>query len=623
MFALNPTQMLGRILSASLVSLMSLEFVPTAAFASPPAASVDTQIKVPSTMTSSPFNANRYLKVPPNFSISVYARIQNARFMAVAPNGDLLVSQPNTGKVLIVRSNGSKDPIISDFATGLRRPHDIVFHQIDNTTYVYISETNQINRFIYNSGDLTAKNRQIIITGLPDSSTSELKGAYGHELKNIALDGNHKLYVSIASTCNACKEDTVSNPKRGAIYQYDANGTNQRLFAQGLRNAEGLAFLPGTNDLWVVVNNRDNIAYPFNDSTGNYGKVIPSYVDNHPPEEFTRVRDGGNYGWPFCNPNPDTLNGFNNMPFDRDYQFNANGDVNCNAIDRIDKGIPAHSAPLGLSFLQNTNFPSLYSSGAVVGLHGSWNREKKTGYKIAYFPWNSTTKTLEEEIDLVSGWLVPATQEVWGRPVDMVVDRQGNLLISDDYSGTIYKLAYNAPSTPSSEVKVYTEPNFAGVSQSFPTTPGVYKANKGDLNVVGNDTISSLSVPPGTVVRVCQNETGGLCREFGAGDYKSLGDVDNIISFIEVNPSSGVKVYTEPNFAGVSQTFPTTPGVYKANEGDLNVVGNDTISSLSVPPGTVVRVCQNETGGRCREFGAGDYKSLGDVDNIISFIEVK
>ncbi|MEH2070509.1 MAG: sugar dehydrogenase [Nostoc sp.] len=448
-FALNPTQMLRRILSASLVSLIpsvisliSLEVFPKAALSEPSAASVQTQVKVPSSMSYKPFNTNRYLKVPPNFSISVYARINQARFMAVAPNGDLLVSQPSTGKVLIVRPNGSKDPIISNFVVGLRRPHDIVFHTIDKTTYVYISETNQINRFIYKSGDLIGKNRQIVVTGLPDSSTSELKGAYGHELKNIALDSNHKLYVSIASTCNACKEDTVSYPRRGAIYQYNANGTNQRLFAQGLRNAEGLAFVPGTNDLWVSVNNRDNIAYPFKDSTGNYGKVIPSYVDNHPPEEFTRVRDGGNYGWPFCNPNPDTSTGYYNMPFDRDYQFNANGSVNCNAMDRIFKGIQAHSAPLGLTFLQNTNFPSLYSNGVVMALHGSWNRQKKTGYKIIYFSWNSKNKLPQAQIDLVSGWLVPQTQEVWGRPVDMVVDRQGNLLISDDYSGTIYKLSY-------------------------------------------------------------------------------------------------------------------------------------------------------------------------------------
>jgi glucose/arabinose dehydrogenase len=446
---LKSRQWLGRKMSARLVTLVALlttvmhfEVLSTAALAIPPAASVETKVKVPNTMAYWPFDVNRYLKIPPNFSISVYARIPQARFIAVAPNGDLLVSQPSKGKVLIVRPNGSKDPIISDFVTGLSRPHDIVFHTINNTTYIYISESSQINRFIYKSGDKIAQNRQVVVAGLPNASTPELKGHYGHELKNIALDANHKLYVSIASTCNACVSDTVSNPKRGAIYQYNADGSNRRLFAQGLRNAEGLAFVPGTNELWVVVNNRDNIAYPFKDATNNYGKIIPSYVDNHPPEEFTRVRDGGNYGWPFCNPNPDTSNGFFNMPFARDYQLNADGRVNCDAMDRIVKGIQAHSAPLGLTFLQNTNFPSLYSNGVLAGLHGSWNRQQKTGYNIAYFPWNNTRNLPGRQMDLVTGWVPPATQEVWGRPVDMAVDKQGNLLISDDYSGTIYKLSY-------------------------------------------------------------------------------------------------------------------------------------------------------------------------------------
>ena len=433
------------VLGAVIATFIHFLLVPAAAVSSPPSASVETKVQVPSSMRSAPFDTDRYLKVPPNFSISVYARIEKARFMAIAPNGDLLVSQPSTGKVLLVRPNSSGDPLVVDFITGLRNPHDLVFHTIGATTYLYIAESHQINRFVYTSGDTTAHDGQVVVAGLPDSSTSELRGSYAHALKNIALDANHKLYVSIASTCNACLEDTTSDPLRGAIYQYNADGTNRRLFARGLRNAEGLAFVPGTSDLWVVVNNRDEIAYPYDDGSGNYGKVIPSYVDNHPPEEFTLVRDGGNYGWPFCNPNPDTSNGLNNMPFDRDVEFNADGHVDCATMDRIVKGIQAHSAPLGLTFLQGTNFPSLYQPGVLVGLHGSWNRQNKTGYKVPYFPWDSTTSTPGAQVDLVSGWLNGATQEVWGRPVDIAVDPQGNLLISDDYSGTIYKLSYTPP----------------------------------------------------------------------------------------------------------------------------------------------------------------------------------
>jgi glucose/arabinose dehydrogenase len=405
---------------------------------------VRTKVQVPASMRSGAFSQDRYLNLPPNFSISVYARLGGARFMATAPNGDLLVSQPDAGKVVLLRPVTGGDPQVFNFATGLRRPHDIVFHTIGATTYVYISETNQINRFVYNSGDTSAHDRQVVITGLPDSSTPELGGAYGHELKNIALDSNHKLYVSIASTCNACLSDTQSNPKRGAIYQYDADGKNGRLFAQGLRNAEGLAFIPGTNDLWAAVNNRDNIAVP-DPKSPNYQKVITSYVDNHPPEEFTKVRDGGNYGWPFCNPTPDSPSGYDNMPFERDVQFNADGHVDCNKMDRINKGIQAHSAPLGLTFLQNTAFAQPYRAGAITILHGSWNRALKTGYKLAYFPWNSATQLPGAQVDLVTGWLDDSTQAVWGRPVDVAVDLQGNLMISDDYSGTVYKMTYNPP----------------------------------------------------------------------------------------------------------------------------------------------------------------------------------
>jgi glucose/arabinose dehydrogenase len=443
-------------------------------------------------MRSAPFDVDRYLTVPPDFTISVYARVNKPRFMAIAPNGDLLVSQPSTGKVLLVRPNSGGAPLISDFATGLDFPHDIVFHQIGTTTYVYIAESHQINRYVYNAGDLTAHDRQIVVTGLPVASTPELNGTFRHRLKNIALDGNHKLYVSIASSCNACLSDTQSDPIRAAIYQYNADGTGRRLFAQGLRNAEGLAFVPGTNRLWAVVNNRDNIAYPFNhdfngDGTNDYGKVLQAYVDNHPPEEFTYVQDGGNYGWPFCNPNPD--NTLINMPFDRDHQLNANGQVDCNGMTRINRGIQAHSAPLGLTFLQSTSFANAYRAGAAVGLHGSWNRTKKTGYKVAFFPWNSATQLPTGQLDLVKGFLDEATQSVLGRPVDVAVDRQGDMLISDDYSNTIYKLSYlRSPENPVSTVAGLNYNYYEGSWNNLPNFSG--------LTPVKTGTVTHFSLTP-------------------------------------------------------------------------------------------------------------------------------
>ena len=404
-------------------------------------------------MRSSPFNVDRYLNVPPNFSVSVLARIPNARFMAVTPNGDVLVSQPGWGKIVLVRPQTDGDAQVSDFVTGLRNPHDIVIKTLGATTYVYVSESHQINRYVYTQGATQAGARQIVVANLPDSSSGELRGAYGHQLKNIAIGADDKLYVSIASATNASPSDANSNPVRCAVYQYNADGTGGRLFAKGLRNAEGLAFVPGTNVLWVTVNNRDNIAYPFHqdfdgDGSDDYGKVMPAYVDNHPPDEFTSVKEGANYGWPFANPNPD--GGMDNMPFDPDVQNNPEGSpYPVGEFTRIDKGIQAHSAPLGVSFLQGTNFPAAYRNGAVVALHGSWNRTRHTGYKIVYFPWSGNLPGAQ--MDFVSGWIDSGSQGVWGRPVDAVPDLQGNLLISDDASGTIYRVSPDAAAvTPSS-----------------------------------------------------------------------------------------------------------------------------------------------------------------------------
>ncbi len=417
--------------------------VPGAAVAqAPPAATQTVKLEVPENLRQAPFNVDRFANIPPNFKLEVYARLSGARFMAVAPNGDLFVSKPDNGFIKVLRpGTGGQLPQEFDFASGLQKPHDIVFHEIDGQQYVYIAEKNRIIRYKYTSGDKQGQGMEVIVDNLPDESLAELKGSYGHVLKNIALDSNHKLYVSIASTCNACIEDTQSNPKRGAVYVYNADGSGGRLFAEGLRNAEGLDFVPGTNNLWVTVNNRDNVAYPFEDATGNYGKVVQSYVDNNPPEEFAFVRDGGNYGWPFCN--PDQRQGMDNMPFIKDVQLNADGAVDCSGMDRISKGIQAHSAPLGLLFTQDTQIPDPYRYGALIALHGSWNRSKATGYKVIYFPWQGAAPG--EQIDLVGGFLNSDSTQAYARPVDIAIDQSGNLFISDDAAHAIYKLSYTGP----------------------------------------------------------------------------------------------------------------------------------------------------------------------------------
>lgn len=411
-------------------------------------------VSVPANMRAAPFDQPRALKVPRGSRIAVVARVSGARFLLTLPGGDLLVSQPSQGKVLRLQGGAAPNDPKSQtvLLSGLKNPHDLVLSTQNGVTYLYLSEANRVSRYPLRDGLPDAGARQIVVDGLPDASLPELKGQYSHALKNIALDGSN-LYISIASATNADPADLAASPKRGAVYVYSANTLNQtatsgRLYAQGIRNAEGLAIAPGTGDLWVAVNNRDNVAYPYHndfdgDGSDDYGKVLQDFVDNYPPEELIRVRDGGNYGWPFCNPN--RAGGWLNMPFDRDVQTNAQGSrLDCAQADRVTVGMPAHAAPLGLTFWTGAGLPARYAGGAVVGQHGSWNRSSFSGHAFVLFP--KTSGGLGASVDLVTGFVTdPVQKQRWGRPVDAAVAPDGGLYLSDDYSGTVYHLTPPAP----------------------------------------------------------------------------------------------------------------------------------------------------------------------------------
>ena len=370
--------------------------------------------------------------------MSVWARLPAARFLTVAPNGDVLVSQPSSGKVMLFRPDpGGGVPASFVYASGLRNPHGLAFDTQNGSTWLYVAESNRVDRYLYVAGDTSAPPPQVVVSNLPDDSIP----GYAHPLKSIVLGPDHALYVGIGSSCNACAEDTAAKPERASIWRYNPDGSGGQLFASGLRNPEGLAFVPGTGSLWATVNNRDELPYPFHDSTGQFGRLIRSYVDNHPPDLFTAVRPAG-YGWPFCNSDPDTVSEFVDMPFDADPENNADNHVDCSTMNRVSRGIQAHSAPLGLTFLRGSTFALPWREGAVIAYHGSWDRTTPTGYKVVWYPFDALNQTPGAELDLVTGF------EGWGRPVASAVLSDGSLLITDDSAGAIYRLN-SAPSAVS------------------------------------------------------------------------------------------------------------------------------------------------------------------------------
>jgi glucose/arabinose dehydrogenase len=431
--------------SILLAGALGLVGVESPSAGEPVKALVPTTVEVPLPLQTAPFDQDRVLMVPPGFIISVVARIPAARFLASLSTGEILVTRPAAGSILVIRPQANGMVGVSTLIDGLSYAQGMALHPSDDRLYLYVGESKQVSRFNLAPHATSADDKRVIIPNLPDSSSPELLGSYRHALKNLVIGPDDKLYVDIASAMNAHPIDTTSNPVRSAIYQYDLDGANGKIFARGIRNAEGLAFVPGTNELWAAVNESDDVRYPFRNSwqgsgSNDYGKRMTSYIDDHPPDEFIHVKEGANYGWPFADPNPDTPNGLDHMPFAPNYETNPDWSKYPESMfTRVDKGIQAHSAPLGMAFLQDSKTPEPFRAGIAIALHGSWDRSRKTGYKVIFFPWQGEGPG--RQIDLVTGWLDDHSQSYWGRPVDVKPATDGSLLISDDYSGTIYRLA--------------------------------------------------------------------------------------------------------------------------------------------------------------------------------------
>jgi glucose/arabinose dehydrogenase len=263
----------------------------------------------------------------------------------------------------------------------------------------------------------------------------------------VGRDGS--LYVSIGSTGNTSAADRDADPERAAILRLAAGAARAEVYARGVRNGTGLAVAPD-GAVWTAVNDRDNIAYPFDrdftgDGRSDRGAVLQDYVNDHPMEELARLTPGRDLGWPYCNPDPDVRPGsagspldYSARPFVRDQQLNADGSrLDCATLPRVEQGMPAHSAPLGLSFAGGAGLPGL-GAGALVGVHGSWNRQPPRAPEVTFFPWRGGT--LGDGRTLLGGFQA-AEGSRWGRPVAAVRGPDGAVYVSDDLAGALYRLS--------------------------------------------------------------------------------------------------------------------------------------------------------------------------------------
>ena len=237
--------------------------------------------------------------------------------------------------------------------------------------------------------------REAIVEGLPSG---------GHISRTVGFSPSDKMYVSIGSLCNVCEETDV---RRAAVMEYNPDGSEARVYAEGLRNSVGFVFHPTTGHIWATENGRDNLG------------------DDIPPDEINILRDGQHYGWPYCYGK--------NIP-DR----TINDPDRCATTQESLHDMQAHSAPLGLRFINSPQFPEEWQGDLLVAYHGSWNRGEPTGYKVVRLVVDGSSVVAEE--DFINGWLLDNGTSV-GRPVDLIFGPQdGALYISDDGAGVIYRV---------------------------------------------------------------------------------------------------------------------------------------------------------------------------------------
>jgi glucose/arabinose dehydrogenase len=350
-------------------------------------------------------------KAPAGFEVDLLAEgLTNPRKIVTAPNGDLFVAESEPGRVKILRQG--KDGKVAEtavFAEGLRQPFGIAFYPLGrNPRYVYVANTDSVVRFPYANGDLKATGaEEMIVPDIPGGG--RLRGG-GHWTRDIVFsrDGS-RIFVSVGSHSNV--NDDALEKNRADILEYNPDGSGFRVYATGIRNAVGLAIEPRTGALWASVNERDELG------------------DDLPPDYITHIKENGFYGWPWY--------------YIGNHQDPRHAGKHPELAGQVivpDVLVEAHSASLCMTFYYGVQFPPRYLGSAFAAEHGSWNRARRTGYKVICVPIRGGGSDGEYD-DFLTGF-VTDSGDVWGRPVGVTVDSQGSLIVTDDGSNSIWRVRY-------------------------------------------------------------------------------------------------------------------------------------------------------------------------------------
>lgn len=364
-------------------------------------------------------------QVPDGFKIALFAEgLSGPREMRVAPNGDIFIAETGPGRIRVLRAaDGEARPTANEvYAGGLNGPFGIAFYPGGNDPkWVYVANNDSVVRFPYKAGDLKASGKAATVV-------AELPHNGGHSTRDIAFSPDGKrMMISVGSRSNdaegsdkapdgfiashALGESWGSETDRADVLTFDPDGKRLGVFATGIRNCVGLAVHPKTGDLYCSTNERDGLG----------DNLVPDYV--------TRVREGAFYGWPWF--------------YLGDHQDPRHASERADLKDKItvpDVLLQAHSASLGLTFYNGSQFPSEYSGDGFAAEHGSWNRSKRTGYKVIRIRLKDGVPTGEYE-DFVTGFVIDDSN-VWGRPVGVAVAHDGALLVSEDGNGTIWRITH-------------------------------------------------------------------------------------------------------------------------------------------------------------------------------------